>query len=439
MSGKLLDLLQPLWGERPCLFMDGEQWSYAELLAEAGILRAQWGLMRSQRVALDGLSARSLIPALLALDGEVEALLLLPANADSSLCDILMAQASCTHRLSEHGLYDLVQHTVDTSWVGATRWLLATSGTTGTPKLIEHTLRSLSRSCRCDSRRGAEYVWGLLYDPARFGGLQVLLQALLAGSALVLLDGLPISRQVELLLQGGVNALSATPSLWRRLLMDERSTQLPLRQVTLGGEIADAVILQVLRSRYPQARLVHIYASTEAGVGFAVQDGLPGFPVRWLATGEAGIDLRVRNDGHLLIRPRLPVGGGEIARRTDAEGYLDTGDLVLLQGDRVLFLGRDSGVINVGGNKVSPEQIESFLRLIPGVIDARVSGRHSSMMGQLVAAELVIAPDRERSALRREILQQCRAGLERWQVPALLDFVDTLPETPAGKRERIME
>ncbi len=438
MIDSFFSLLQAVPGDRPCLHWDENVCSYAEVLDEAHVLRCRLGLARTQRVVLHGLSARELIPALLALDGEVEAVLLLPRALPLNWRDTLVSQGGCTHHFDGAALNALPSASMARPFLGRTRWLMATSGTTGLPKLVEHDLASLVHRCQRDRLRGAEFVWGLLYDPARFAGLQVLLQALLAGSALALMDNLPIERQTTLLGQYQVNALSATPSLWRRLLMDERSAWLPLRQVTLGGEIADAAILQALRSRYPRARLVHIYASTEAGMGFAVRDGLPGFPARWLVTGEAGVNLRIRDDNHLLIRPQLATGGAEVLRRMDSEGYLDTDDLVCQQGERVLFLGRGNGVINVGGNKVNPEQIEAFLRAITGVMDARVYGQRNSMMGQLVIAELVAAPDCERSVLRHDVLRHCRAGLKRWQVPALLKFVDVLSETPAGKRERIV-
>ncbi|HUE91253.1 class I adenylate-forming enzyme family protein [Pseudomonas sp.] len=387
-------------------------------------------------MALDGLSPLHLATALVALDGQVAAMLLLPSALEESKRQALIEAAGCSHYLTADGLQPLTSAVPVTSKGPLTQWLLTTSGTTGTPKLIGHTLHSLIHSCKRDPQRGAGYVWGLLYDPARFAGLQVLLQALLAGSRLVLVSGLPQEQQVEFLLAQRVNAMSATPSLWRRLLMDDRLAGLPLRQITLGGEIADAVILQALRKRFVQARLVHIYASTEAGTGFAVKDGLPGFPAKWLAGAEGVPLLRVSAKGHLLLKPSVLTEGDEIARRLDAEGFLDSGDLVEQQGQRVLFLGRAGGAINVGGNKVNPEAVEAFLRSIDGVLDARVSGRSNSMMGQLVVAEVVPVAGVDTAHLRQEIHRKCRAGLEKWQAPGLVNFVERLLETAAGKRER---
>src|SRR5690606_28394717 len=89
-------------------------------------------------------------------------------------------------------------------------------------------------------------------------------------------------QRFNLMLQHSVNAVSATPSLWRQLMMTAQLSTLPLQQITLGGEIADQPLLDTLAALFPTARLLHIYASTEAGVGFAVADKRAGFPASWL-------------------------------------------------------------------------------------------------------------------------------------------------------------
>ena len=106
-------------------------------------------------------------------------------------------------------------------------------------------------------------------------------------------------------------------------------------------------------------------------------------------------------------------------------------------GIRVVFLGRASGAINVGGNKVIPEYIESHIREVNGVLDVRVFGKKSSMIGQIVAAEIVPHPGWEVKRLRIDILGYCRSNMESWQIPGIIFFVDELKENPAGKRERL--
>lgn len=413
--------------------------SVDKLLEDADELYRCSSVTTASRVALSGLSVLSLMTGLVAFDGNVEAILLLPVSLDEATVDRLVASAGCTHLMDADGIRALPSRMAgDTeSGVEATEWLLATSGTTGTPKLIRHTLASITRSVKRDRTTGASFVWGLLYDSARFAGLQVVLQALFSDSLLIASESSEFDSQIKAFVRHGVNALSATPSLWRKMLMDARIKACPLRQITLGGEIADQQILDALRHSFPTARIVHIYASTEAGVAFSVNDCCAGFPAAWLQSEHSPIPLRIRDDGHLLIKPAKLPDGQEIARRLDADGYFDTADIVYVEGDRVFFSGRASGAINVGGNKVIPEFVEQHLRRVDGILDVHVCGKKNSIMGQLVAVEVVARSGFDTALLRGAILGYCKANMEKWQTPGIISFVDEIKENTASKRERV--
>ncbi len=322
-----------------------------------------------------------------------------------------------------------------------TRWVLPTSGTTGTPKLVVHSLASLTRSAKFDQDRGGAYRWGALYNLTGFAGLQVFLQSWCAGSCLIL--GNPddtLQQRVAALLAAGCTALSATPTMWRKLLMGYRIEHLPLRQITLGGEIVDQKILDALTATFPAARITHIYASTEAGVGFAVHDSLAGFPADYLLQPPVDVRIAVDPQGQLLLQAPCAEQeylGDNIALR-DERGFVETGDLVARRGDRYYFLGRANGTINVGGNKVHPEEVEGFLLGCEGVQMARVSARKSPFTGQLVQAEVVpdpaVAMDRE--LWQRQLLAACRAALAPYKVPAVLRVVDGIEATATGKLKR---
>jgi len=215
--------------------------------------------------------------------------------------------------------------------------------------------------------------------------------------------------------------------------MDPFSSGLRLTQVTLGGEIADQAVLDALAVAYPEARRIHIYASTEAGVGFSVKDGKAGFPVEWLGSLRNGVEVKVREDGHLLVKSPWPPMGREVTSRMDEAGFMDTQDLVRIDGERVTFLGRASGAINVGGNKVVPEEVENVIRSVPGVVDARVAGIKNPIVGQLVAAEVCLRSDACSDEVLRAIRRECTARLERYKVPAKVSVVNSLEATEAGK------
>jgi acyl-CoA synthetase (AMP-forming)/AMP-acid ligase II len=409
----LLDRLAALPPERVALRQDGRSTNVGELCAAALALRRTGPAARGTAALLHQDDPRELILRLAAWDGWCSRLVLAPAALDADAARTLELAAPAPRP-------------------GPTAWVLATSGTTGPPKAVAHTFAGLSRTVRADPVAGARFRWGLLYDPCRFAGLQVTLQALLAGSELVLTGG-GFDAQVAALVAAQINALSATPTLWRKLLIDGRLAVCPLRQITLGGEIADATILDQLHAAFPAARVVHIYASTEAGVGFAVSDGRPGFPAALLDDGINGTRLRLA-DGRLWIRPAAHPPEGMAVQR-DADGFIDTLDQVEQAGDRIRFLGRANGAINVGGNKVHPEAVEAVLRTHPQVAEARAAGRANPFTGQVVTAEVVPRPGAA-AVLPEDLRVWCRDRLRPFEIPAVIRCVAAIAPSAAGKLGR---
>ena len=132
-----------------------------------------------------------------------------------------------------------------------TRWILTTSGTTGKPKLVSHSLSSLTRTTKTDLKRGTNFYWGMLYDYTRFAGLQVLLQSIISGSVLIEpIFEYSLEKKIKNFINNNCTHLSATPTLWRKILMTPNSSQINLLQATLGGEIADDRILSAVSPAY---------------------------------------------------------------------------------------------------------------------------------------------------------------------------------------------
>lgn len=315
--------------------------------------------------------------------------------------------------------------------------VLFTSGTTARPKAALHTWSSLlGRVHRSDALDASR--WLLTYSLSAFAGIQVFLHALQNAGQITLGPPDPASL-LDLALGDGVTHISGTPTFFRLLLTRSRPEdlhRLVLRQITLGGEAVDQLLLDRLRTTFAGAQITHIYASTEAGACFSVHDGREGFPASYLDSTAAPVRLSIV-DGELFVdSPHAMRGylGPEGARR--APGPLATGDLVEVRGDRVFFLGRRSERINVGGNKVHPEEIERRILEVPGVRAARVSGTASSLVGQIVRADVVIDPGMEQEPMRRRILDHCRSGLAPWKLPRLLSFVEGLDCTVSGKVRR---
>ncbi|HEY0745700.1 MAG TPA: long-chain fatty acid--CoA ligase [Steroidobacteraceae bacterium] len=324
-----------------------------------------------------------------------------------------------------------------------TEWILLTSGTTGLPKLVLHTFESLAGALPRQSDSIRPMVWSTFYDIRRYGGLQIYLRALLSGSPMVLSSAGEATRGFFIrAAAAGVTHISGTPSHWRRALMSGDACLISPEYVRLSGEVADQTILDNLRAAYPSARIGHAFASTEAGVAFEVNDGLAGFPAD-LIEKPGAIELQVR-DGTLWIRSRRTAAkylGENASTLASEDGFVDTGDMLELLADRYYFRGRKGGIINVGGLKVYPEEVEAVLNADSRVRMSLVKGRRSPITGAVIVAEVVLAddsvPDLQRTQdLKNELLNACRRNLAAHKVPALLRFVPALELTAAGKLVR---
>ena len=321
----------------------------------------------------------------------------------------------------------------------ATEWLLLTSGTTGVPKLVSHDLATLTGAF-AGGASGEIQNWATFYDIRRYGGLQILLRAIAGLGSLTLTSaGEPIDEFIDRAIARSVTHISGTPSHWRRVLMSRAASRFKPVYVRLSGEIADAAILGALKELFPKARIAHAYASTEAGVGFEVNDGEPGFPASYLGERDNGVAMKIE-DGSLRIRsPRAArrYVGRNMPDLRDKDGFIDSGDMIERRGERCYFVGRRGGVINVGGAKVHPEEVEAVINRQAGVRMSLVKARRNPIAGALVVADVVLeSASPQEEAMREAILAACRAELAPYKAPAVIRFVPKLAMTMAGKLAR---
>jgi acyl-coenzyme A synthetase/AMP-(fatty) acid ligase len=380
--------------------------------------------------------------ALLALDGIARRLILgLPDLKEAHLPQV-MIDSGADVVLRDDALSSTLRPDPSAPHVRdvATEWILFTSGTTGAPKMVSHTLASLTGPLDDRVAATGAPAWSTFYDIRRYGGLQILLRALLGGGSMVLSSasesvGDFLTRASE----NGVSHISGTPSHWRRVLMSDAASRIAPKYIRLSGEIADQAILDNLKSYFPQSEVAHAFASTEAGVGFDVRDGLAGFPADYLGMPGAKAELKVEG-GTLRIRSARTAScylGSATGRLGDGAGFIDTGDMVERRGDRYHFLGRREGVVNVGGLKVYPEEVEAVLNCHPAVQISRVWARKSPVVGAVVAADVVLRESRADFArVKESLLQSCRAALSAHKVPVTLRAVTSLGVAASGKLSR---
>jgi acyl-coenzyme A synthetase/AMP-(fatty) acid ligase len=304
------------------------------------------------------------------------------------------------------------------------RLTLFTSGSTGRPKRVSHDLEGLTRALRVKPGHAGK-VWGLAYNPTHIAGVQVALQAFFNGNPLIHLFQTPASGMRASFVGHGVTHVAGTPSFFRQLLVEETPLT-GLEAVTLGGERSDATLLARLAAVFPRARLRNLYAMTEAGTILEADGDLFVIPERLRER------VRVRASRLELHVSLL----GDFERESGAGEWFSTGDLVEPAGEegtRFRILNRESEVVNVGGHKVRPGEVEAVLLACPGVREARVFGRASSVLGELLCAE-VVADASFREAEARAWLAE---RLQPVKVPRFIRQVSELARTRSGKLAQV--
>jgi acyl-CoA synthetase (AMP-forming)/AMP-acid ligase II len=323
--------------------------------------------------------------------------------------------------------------------------VIRTTGTTGAPKAARHDWRVLGQTVEKVQPK-PDQRWLLAYGPQQFAGIQVLLHVMASRATLVA----PFPRQpkdgLDAILSDGITCVSATPTYWRFLLAEARSRQVKLprlEQITLGGEASPADLLGDIRAAFPLARVSQVYASTEFGSITSVNDGLPGISIGslWSASNPTS-NVRAEN-GELWVRAEAGMlgyaddAGGADGDTPSATAWRPTGDLIEIVGTRVLFRGRQSEIINVGGVKVHPLPVEERILALESVEAARVFGRPSKLTGAIVAVEIVPTGGTDKAdadSIRRDV-RDAVADLPRAWQPRSVTVVDAL-ETRGGKTVR---
>ena len=300
---------------------------------------------------------------------------------------------------------------------------LFTSGTTGTPKKVSHSFTSISRFVK-KADKNKDNIWGFAYNPTHMAGVQVFFQALLNGNSIIRLFNLPaevIYREIQ---KHSITHISATPTFYRLLMPCQLNFPSVVR-ITSGGEKFNEKTISQLVEIFPNARITNVYASTEAGTLFASENDT------FMIKKEFEQLIKIDNE-ELLIHKSL-MGTSDLIE----EEWYKTGDLIEIIAESPLkfrFKSRKSDVINVGGYKVNPLEVEAVICSIPQVKDARVFAKSNSVLGNIVCCEIATENHDITEAYIRAYLQN---ELQEFKIPRIITFVKELSTTRTGKLKRI--
>jgi acyl-coenzyme A synthetase/AMP-(fatty) acid ligase len=304
--------------------------------------------------------------------------------------------------------------------------LVFTTGSTGRPKAARQDWNRLLRPYE-GARPTPDQRWLLAYGMQQFSTVQMLMHVFSVGATFVVPESNVPKVATASILDHDVTHISATPTFWRFLLAELRSTGAPLpalRQLTLGGEAVAPSLLSDLEAAFPDARVSQIYGATEFGMSGSVRDGRPGLPADLLERGDDALVAFKIVDGELWVRSRIGMLGyyGEDDATDD---WRSTGDVVEVVDDRIVFRGRASEVINVGGVKVHPIPVEERVSAIPGVKLVRAYGRPSALTGAIVAVDVVPHTDADEEELYAAVKAAC-ADLPAASRPRSINFVESI-------------
>ena len=300
-----------------------------------------------------------------------------------------------------------------------------TSGTTGQPKKVIHSVMTLTRTVRI-AERYKDKIWAFAYNPTHMAGLQVFFQALSNCNTLINVFNASRTDIYNAIKEWRITHISATPTFYR-LLLPVESSYVSVERVTLGGEKSDNHLYLSIKQIFPSAKINNIYASTEAGSLFA-------------AKGEyfhLSIDLcdRVKVvDDELLLHKSLL---GKSDDFSFSDGYYHTGDIIewINQEERLFkFKSRKNELINVGGYKVNPGEVENVILRMNGIQQALVYGKTNSVLGNILCAEIKIEPNVNLTEL--EIRQYLSGMLQDFKIPRKIKFVESFSMTRSGKLKR---
>jgi acyl-CoA synthetase (AMP-forming)/AMP-acid ligase II len=311
--------------------------------------------------------------------------------------------------------------------------VLFTSGSSGEPKGALHSFPRLLEKFKT-RRPSLRTLAFLLLD--HIGGINTLFHILSNGGTVVTCDDRSPDGICAAIERHRVELLPTTPTFLNLLLLSEahrRHDLSSLRQITYGTEPMPAATLERMRSILPGVRLSQTYGLSELGILRASSRSSDSL---WMRLGGEGIETRVV-DGTLRIRAASAMLGYLNAPSPfDAEGWFDTQDEVEVDGEFFRVLGRRSEIINVGGQKVYPAEVESVLLTLANVRDVLVRGEPNPITGQIVAAYFNLIEPEDAGSLRRRVREHCRDRVAPHQVPSRVEIVESEQYSKRFKKTR---
>lgn len=443
------------WGDREAVVWREQSYSYRWLrqaIDAWGHRVRERGIVPGQVVAVEGGYSPETCALLLALMEHRNIVVPLTSSATTQKTECLdIAQVQAIVSVDQHKGWRVerlpvtVDHALLTplQQAGTSGLVLFSSGSTGVSKAVLHSVDRLLGKFVV-TRQCLRTLMFLMLD--HIGGINTLFYTLANGGTAIVTEDRSPEAVCRLIEQQRVELLPTSPTFLNLLLISEAHTAFnlsSLKLVTYGTEPMPATTLERLTAAFPSCRFLQTYGLSEVGILHSKSRASSSL---WVKVGGEGFETKVVN--HILwIRSRSAMLGYLNAPSPfDAEGWFNTQDVVEVDGDYLRILGRETDIINVGGEKVYPAEVESVLLRMEGVRDVTVRGERHPIMGQIVVARFSVLRPETLERLKRRMRAHCHTKLARYKVPLKVEIEDgsqvsvrfkkrrVPPPTPAGRR-----
>lgn len=311
--------------------------------------------------------------------------------------------------------------------------VLFSSGSTGESKAAVHHVGRLLQKFKTP-RHSMRTLSFLLLD--HIGGLNTLFYTLSNGGVVVSVEERSPEAVCRAIQNHRVEMLPTSPTFLNLLLISEEYKRLDLsslKLITYGTEPMPSATLQRLLEVFPQVRFQQTYGLSEVGI---LRSKSRDSSSLWVKVGGEGFETKVV-DNVLWIRSKSAMLGYLNAPSPfDGEGWFNTQDVVEVDGEYIRILGRKTDIINVGGEKVYPAQVESVLLGMGNVQDVTVRGEKNLIMGSVVVARFNLSKPESLDSLKKRLREYCRDKLPRYAIPARIEIADQTQASPRFKKTR---
>ena len=312
--------------------------------------------------------------------------------------------------------------------------VLFSSGSTGKSKAAVHDLVPMLEKFKVRKRQMRTIAF-LLFD--HIGGINTMLYTLSNGGTIVVVPDRSPDSVLGAIARHCVELLPTSPTFVNLILLSEaykRHDLSSLRTITYGTEPMPDSTLQRFTQVLPDVKMQQTYGLSELGI---LRSKSRDSASTWVKIGGEGFDTRVV-DGILHIKAASAMLGYLNADSPfTADGWFDTGDLVTVDGEYMRIHGRQSELINVGGEKVHPNEVESVIQEVSAVGEVTVYGEKNPIVGHMVCAVIRKTDQTPDSDLARAIKRHCASRLQRFKVPARITFDADAQHSTRFKKQRV--